>query len=243
MSSIVRAKYGSRRFSELPERFSSAVQHGECAGSSLATAGKLRQRVAKRGLDLLVASALLVLWTPFLVTVALLVRVDGGPALFRHERIGRGGRPFICYKIRTMGVDAEVRLAKLLDENPQARAEWLANQKLEDDPRVTSLGRWLRRTSLDELPQLFNVLRGDMSMIGPRPVVRDELARYGVEIPHYLRERPGLTGLWQISGRNDLTYEERVWLDGWYLRNMSLVGDLKILVKTCWVVIHGRGAH
>lgn len=238
-----RAKYGSRRFTEQADICSSILQQGGRRGSSFPAVGTLWRQVAKRGMDLIVASVLLVFCTPFVVIIALLVRLDGGPALFRHRRIGRGGRTFVCYKFRTMTMDAEAHLASILAESPRARTEWLANHKLVDDPRVTPIGRWLRRTSLDELPQLVNVLKGDMSMVGPRPVVRDELARYGVEIPQYLRARPGLTGLWQISGRSDLSYKDRVRLDGWYLRNMTLVGDLKILVRTCWIVIHGRGAH
>ena len=201
------------------------------------------RRAVKRAIDVVGASILLVLLAPVLGVIALLVRLDGGAALFRHERIGRWGRPFGCYKYRTMVVDAEALLPKLFARDPSAREEWQATQKLKDDPRVTPIGRWLRRTSLDELPQLLNVLRGEMSLVGPRPIVRDELVRYGTEAWHYLRERPGLTGLWQVSGRNDLTYEDRVRLDGFYLRNISVVGDLRILFRTCWIVIRGRGAH
>jgi lipopolysaccharide/colanic/teichoic acid biosynthesis glycosyltransferase len=240
MQSIVRAS-SDRQHAAEPTGIP-ILYDGERHEYRLSEIGKQWSQAAKRGMDLAGASALILLTAPLLAAVALLVRLDGGRALFRHERIGRGGRPFVCYKFRTMVVDAEARLARLLTENPRARAEWLADQKLRDDPRVTPIGRWLRRTSMDELPQLLNVLRGDMSLVGPRPVVRDELARYGAEIPHYLRERPGLTGLWQVSGRNDLTYEDRVRLDGWYLRNKTLVGDLKILVRTCWIVVHGRGA-
>jgi exopolysaccharide production protein ExoY len=242
MQSIVRASSDRRRAAEPTHVRTPILYDGQRHEYGPSEIGKQWSRAAKRGMDVAVASALILLSTPFLAAVALLVSLDGGPVLFRHERIGRGGRPFVCYKFRTMVVDAEASLARLLTENPCAQAEWLASQKLRDDPRVTRIGRWLRRTSLDELPQLLNVLRGDMSLVGPRPVVRDELARYGAEIPHYLRERPGLTGLWQVSGRNDLTYDDRVRLDGWYLRNKTLVGDLKILVRTCWIVIHGRGA-
>lgn len=159
------------------------------------------------------------------------------------RRIGRGGRPFYCYKFRTMVPNAQEVLEDLLARDPQARVEWERDRKLRDDPRVTRLGHWLRRLSFDELPQLFNIPRGDMSLVGPRPVVEEELGRYGPARIYYEMVRPGLTGLWQISGRNDLDYERRVALDTWYVRNWTLWYDIVILFRTLVVVPARAGAY
>ncbi len=200
-------------------------------------------RVVKRAFDVAGSALLLVALAPLLAWIAWQVVRTGRPVLFEHERIGREGRPFRCYKFRTMVPDADRVLANLLARDPESRAAWSRDFKLRDDPRVTPIGAWLRRTSFDELPQLWNVLRGDMSLVGPRPVVAAELARYGDAVRYYLDSRPGLTGLWQISGRNDVDYAERVALDAWYIKNWSLWYDVVILVKTVRVVLDGKGAY
>jgi undecaprenyl-phosphate galactose phosphotransferase len=177
-----------------------------------------------------------------MLIIYLIVRLGGKPALFSHIRVGEGGRKFACYKFRTMCIDADQRLEKMLAENIEIRNQWETFQKLPSDPRVTPIGHFLRRTSLDELPQLFNVIVGDMSLVGPRPVCEEELARYGEDSEHYLICRPGMTGLWQISGRNLLTYEDRVYLDSLYARRRSLLVDIVIMLFTIKVVISRDGA-
>ncbi|WP_240756653.1 sugar transferase [Roseicella aquatilis] len=205
---------------------------------------RLLQPALKRGLDILGAGLLLLVLAPLFLLLALLIRADGGPALYAHERVGRGGRRFGCLKFRSMVVDSQARLAALLDADPAARAEWEATRKLKDDPRVTRIGRILRATSLDELPQLINVLRGEMSLVGPRPVVAAELAEhYGAAAEAYLSVRPGVTGLWQVSGRSDTSYAARVALDAEYARTASLRTDLRILSRTPMVVLSRRGAY
>ncbi|TDH64094.1 sugar transferase [Dankookia rubra] len=198
----------------------------------------------KRGLDILGAGLLLLLTAPAFALIALQVRADGGPVFYAHERVGRGGRRFGCLKFRSMVTDSQARLATLLDADPAARAEWEATRKLRDDPRITRIGRLLRATSLDELPQLINVLRGEMSLVGPRPVVAAELAsHYGTAAEHYLSVRPGITGLWQISGRSETSYDTRVALDTQYATNPSIWTDLRILLRTPVVVLSRRGAY
>ncbi len=200
-------------------------------------------RILKGAFDQVVAAILLVLFAPLMLSIALLARMDGGPALYRHRRIGAGGQAFDCVKFRTMVMDADRVLQRVLQENPAAAAEWAETQKLRQDPRITWLGRFLRRSSLDELPQLLNVLRGEMSLVGPRPIVQAEIARYGENIDYYYEAKPGLTGLWQVSGRNDTSYERRVRLDVWYVRNWTLWHDIAILLKTIPAVFLQRGAH
>lgn len=197
----------------------------------------------KRLVDMVLASLLLLLLAPVLLGLALALRLQGGAALFAHVRVGRHGTPFHCYKFRTMLPDAERRLQELLARDPEARREWEKDFKLRRDPRVTPFGEFLRRTSIDELPQLWNVLRGDMSLVGPRPVVVAELQRYGNRAALYTSVRPGITGLWQVSGRNDTTYEERVSLDAQYVQNWSLSLDWHILWRTLFVVLGRRGAY
>ncbi|WP_261309872.1 sugar transferase [Burkholderia stabilis] len=198
---------------------------------------------AKRVFDVVVATTAVVLLSPLLAAIALAIRADGGPCLYAHTRIGHRGQPFRCLKFRTMMPDADRQLKRLLDTDPHARAEWARDFKLKHDARITAVGRILRRTSLDELPQLINVIRGDMSLVGPRPVISAELARYGADIAYYLAVRPGITGLWQISGRNDTGYASRVALDVRYVRTRSMSGDLRILIKTIGVVARGTGAY
>lgn len=200
-------------------------------------------RILKRTFDIALASALIAVLSPFLLVVSLLIRRDGGSAFFRQTRIGRSGRRFGCLKFRTMVVDAEQRLADVLATCPEARRQWEADHKLKDDPRITPVGAFLRHTSLDELPQLFNVIRGEMSLVGPRPIVEAEIARYGDEIDFYLASLPGITGLWQVSGRNDTSYQRRVQLDRWYTQNWSLWQDIAILCKTLPAVLNRRGAY
>jgi exopolysaccharide production protein ExoY len=193
---------------------------------------------SKRLLDVVVAVPALLAALPLMVVVALLIRVTGGgSAIFAHERVGCNGRTFPCYKFRTMVRDADVALARHLASNPEAAIEWRETQKLRNDPRVTPVGRLLRKSSLDELPQLINVLRGDMSCVGPRPVTVDELQRYGEHARDYLSVRPGLTGPWQVTGRSNTDFPTRVSLDKHYVRNWSLVSDLAILAKTPFAVL------
>lgn len=201
-------------------------------------------RLFKRVFDIIVSLCGLVVILPVGLIIAIAIRLDSkGPVIFAHRRIGRGGKEFACYKFRSMIVDAETVLERYLAENPAARAEWEREYKLRHDPRITKVGAFLRRTSLDELPQFFNVLRGDMSLVGPRPIVRGEIAKYGDAFADFCLVPPGITGIWQVSGRSDTTYEERVGMDSWYVRNWSVWIDLVYLIKTVGVVLRGRGAY
>lgn len=196
-----------------------------------------------RFLDIVIAATAIVFFLPLLLMIALAIKIaDPGPVFFRHRRIGRGGRSFACWKFRTMVVDAEARLAQILCTDPQAAREWAEHQKLAADPRVTALGNFLRRSSLDELPQLFNVLMGEMSIVGPRPIVETEAARYGQHFAVYCLVRPGITGLWQISGRSDIHYFERVLLDVRYISSRTMLRDLRIIVLTVPSVLAARGS-
>jgi exopolysaccharide production protein ExoY len=198
----------------------------------------------KRTLDLLGAAALLLCAAPVFLFLALLVRRDGGPAFYGQERVGLHGRRFRCFKFRSMVTDSQDRLEALLASDPAARAEWEATRKLKQDPRVTRVGAFLRKSSLDELPQLLNVLRGEMSLVGPRPVPAAELAaNYGAAAEHYVSVKPGITGPWQISGRNDTSYDQRVALDVQYAIRPSLWRDIGILLRTPAVVLLRRGAY
>jgi exopolysaccharide production protein ExoY len=188
---------------------------------------------SKRLIDIVLAASGIVLLAPLLIIcfVATVV-VSPGPALFRHRRVGFNGRYFDCLKFRTMVTDAEERLRALLESDPSAAAEWATNHKLRHDPRVTAIGEILRKSSLDELPQLFNVLRGEMSIVGPRPVTEEELIRYSSAKGAYLACRPGITGLWQVSGRSTTTYSKRVACDTFYAYRWSLALDAKIVIVT-----------
>lgn len=200
-------------------------------------------RPSKRAFDVAASIALIVLFGPLLLLIALAVRCDGGPALFGHRRIGAAGTSFRCWKFRSMVLDSETVLARTLATDPMARAEWDKDFKLRKDPRVTPLGAFLRKSSLDELPQLFNVLKGEMSLVGPRPIVAAEVERYGQAMEEYRACKPGITGLWQVSGRNDVDYAERVELDRRYAWNWSLKGDFVILFRTLGVVVRRSGAY
>ncbi len=200
------------------------------------------ERVCKRGLDVLGALLLALVFSPLIVGILITMLRSKESAIFAHKRVGRGGRDFNCLKFRTMVPNAEKLLAELLVEDPVRRAEWNRDQKLRDDPRATRLGRFLRRTSLDELPQIWNVLKNDMSLVGPRPVTREELLRYGRSKDVYVTVKPGITGLWQVSGRSNTDFRRRVAIDVCYVRNQGVLLDLWILAKTTVVVVGRRGA-
>jgi exopolysaccharide production protein ExoY len=194
--------------------------------------------------DVTGALVLLIVALPFLVVLALALKLDSpGPIFFTQRRMGFGGRDFMCFKFRTMCQNSEAALSRHLFSSPVARAEWARDHKLRNDPRITRLGGLVRRLSLDEFPQLINILRGDMSLVGPRPIVRSEIARYGRYFEDYCRVRPGLTGLWQVSGRNDVSYRRRVSIDCFYVRNKSLWFDTKIVLRTIPVVLGAKGSY
>lgn len=196
-----------------------------------------------RALDILISTLALVFFAPLLVLIAVAIAcTDPGPVFFRHRRVGLGGKTFGCWKFRTMVVGAEERLAEILARDPEAAREWAESQKLTHDPRVTWLGNFLRRSSLDELPQLFNVLLGEMSIVGPRPIVETEAARYGEHFALYCLVRPGITGLWQISGRSDIHYFERVLLDVRYVSSRTVLRDMRIILLTVPSVLAARGS-
>jgi exopolysaccharide production protein ExoY len=188
---------------------------------------------SKRAADFILALCGVVLLAPFLVICyAAVACFSPGPVLFRHKRVGFNGKRFDCLKFRTMAIDAPERLSRHLETDPAAAAEWTATRKLRHDPRVTTFGAILRKSSLDELPQLFNVLKGDMSIVGPRPVTEEELGRYSDAINAYYACRPGITGLWQVSGRSTTTFQRRIVLDSYYAHHWSMVLDAKIIVAT-----------
>lgn len=198
----------------------------------------------KRAMDLAIAIPVLVFTSPLLILIYCLLKiVDPGPALFTQLRVGRDGQTFLVYKFRTMRIDAAARLNTLLATDQAAAIEWAHFQKLRNDPRVTTLGRLLRKTSLDELPQLLNILRGEMSVVGPRPVTSSEIHRYAGEYQFYTAVRPGVVGLWQVSGRNKLTYDARVALDVKYVKTWTIWSDVMILLRAIPVVLFGRGAY
>jgi len=200
--------------------------------------------IEMRILDVIGSALLILAFAPLMVFIALAIIItDPGPALFKQRRIGKNGKPFDCYKFRTMVIDAEDRLDALLASDPAARAEWERDQKLRRDPRVVGIGSFLRKSSLDELPQLWNVLKGDMSMVGPRPILPDESLRYGKYLAFYCAVRPGITGLWQISGRNDVSYRRRIAFDVIYARKGKVADNLKILALTVPSVLASKGSY
>lgn len=204
---------------------------------------KRSSRILKRIMDILGSLLLIILLLPLLILIYWLVRKDGGYAIYGHPRIGQNGKKFNCLKFRSMVVNADEVLEKLLESDPIAKVEWEKDFKLRNDPRITSIGKWLRRTSLDELPQLFNVLAGQMSLVGPRPIISDELEYYQEDVDYYLMAKPGMTGLWQVSGRNNVDYKTRVYFDAWYVKNWSLWNDIAILFKTINVLRSREGAY
>lgn len=211
--------------------------------SELATGSRHADNVFERTLDIAIALTMLVFLAPVMALTAIAVGFTSpGPVIFKQTRVGMNGRPFGCLKFRTMRIDAEEYLAHLLATQPELQAQWDCDQKLRSDPRITSIGAFLRETSIDELPQLLNVIRGDMSLVGPRPIVEDEAARYGRYITSYFSVRPGLTGMWQVTGRNDSSYRRRVAADVLYARERSTWLNLKIMLATVPAVVFGRGA-
>ncbi|OKB68780.1 UDP-phosphate galactose phosphotransferase [Serratia marcescens] len=204
---------------------------------------KRTSRFLKRAFDIVGSASIIVLLSPVLIMLSYLVGRDGGNAIYGHERIGRDGHKFKCLKFRSMVTNSQEVLQNLLQNDPEARKEWDKDFKLKNDPRITRVGQFIRKTSLDELPQLFNVLRGEMSLVGPRPVIEKELERYAGDVDYYLMAKPGMTGLWQVSGRNDVDYDTRVYFDAWYVKNWSLWNDIAILFKTINVVLKRDGAY
>ncbi|WP_284312909.1 sugar transferase [Labrys miyagiensis] len=201
-------------------------------------------QLSKRGFDVAVSSAALIFLLPLIAAMAgALLILQGRPLFIRHNRVGLGGKSFPCLKFRSMVVNADLTLRAHLRDNEAARQEWEETHKLKNDPRITPIGRFLRKSSVDELPQLINIILGDMSLVGPRPIVRDEIVRYGLHIEDYKRVRPGLTGLWQISGRNDTSYHDRVALDVRYVREWSFWRDLSIIAKTVPAVLKSSGSY
>lgn len=207
------------------------------------TVGRQPSERLKRSFDVAAAAAMLLMFMPLFGLICFILLTQGRPLLIRHRRVGRGGETFPCLKFRTMVVDSDAVLQRHLAEDPAAREEWEASRKLKNDPRVTALGRVLRKTSIDELPQLLNVLRGEMSLVGPRPIVPAEVIHYGIHIERYHEVRPGLTGAWQISGRSDVSYEQRVALDCDYVAGRSFRRDLGILVRTVPAVLKSKGSY
>jgi lipopolysaccharide/colanic/teichoic acid biosynthesis glycosyltransferase len=199
---------------------------------------------AIRALDVVLATIALLILAPLMLLIAAIIYVlDPGPIIFAHQRIGLGGVAFPCLKFRTMVVDADARLRNLLESSAEAREEWERDHKLRDDPRVIGIGRFLRKLSLDELPQLINVLRGEMSLVGPRPIVVGEIIRYGRYFQHYCAVRPGITGLWQVGGRNDVSYRRRVAYDVTYSRLRSCAMNVRIIAFTVPSVLLQRGSY
>ncbi|WP_096786101.1 sugar transferase [Rhodobacter sp. CZR27] len=197
----------------------------------------------KRLIDIFIAVTALVALAPLMIGVALIIWLgSNGPILYGHQRVGFGGRTFRCWKFRSMVVDGDVVLERYLRANPDAQREWERDRKLRRDPRVTPIGAVIRMLSIDELPQLFNILAGEMSVVGPRPVVAAELRRYRGSAGHYLRTRPGLTGMWQVSGRSDLSYRQRVLLDRYYVMRWTVMADIAIILRTIPAVLRSRGS-
>lgn len=200
-------------------------------------------KASKRTFDVLFALICLTFFSPLFVVLYFLIVRDGGSAFYGHERIGRNGKKFKCWKFRSMAVNSQELLKELLENNEAARQEWEKTFKIINDPRITPIGNFLRKTSLDELPQLLNILKGDMSTVGPRPVTLQELDMYGQYLKYYLNSRPGLTGLWQVSGRSNVDYDTRVKLDTDYIKNWTFIKDILIIFKTLKVVLKKEGAY
>jgi lipopolysaccharide/colanic/teichoic acid biosynthesis glycosyltransferase len=226
------------------QRSVNTSQHGESSSQAIRPETETISAAFVRMLDIIVASIAIVVLAPLLLGTALMIALSrSGPVLFRQSRIGRDGVLFTCLKFRTMHRDSDAMLAELLANCPQARAEWAEDQKLRHDPRVSAFGRFIRRASIDELPQLWNVLTGDMSIVGPRPIVASEAPRYGRYIRHYQATRPGITGVWQVNGRNDTSYRRRIACDVVYSRSVSIATNLRIIFCTVPVVLKARGAY
>ena len=205
---------------------------------------KIDYQHSKRMMDIV----LIILFLPIILSLLLLISIcqklldRKGKIFYKHTRVGRLGKEFELWKFRTMYPDSETIFVDIIQKTPSLAAEWKIHQKLRVDPRITPFGMLLRKTSLDELPQFLNIIRGDMSLVGPRPITHAEILKYGNVYPHYIKSYPGLTGLWQVSGRNNLEYSDRVKIDKYYLTNCSFFFDFKILLKTPWVVLLRKGA-
>lgn len=199
-------------------------------------------RFIKRFIDILISSMSLIILSPLFIIIPIIIKLDGGIILYGHKRIGFKGDEFKCWKFRSMKADSKEILIKLLEKDENIRMEWEVSFKIKNDPRVTKIGKFLRKTSLDELPQLWNVLKGNMSLVGPRPIVQDELKYYKNYESYYLSTRPGITGVWQVNGRSNTTYKQRVKFDVWYANNWSIWNDIVILCKTIKIVLLGKGA-
>jgi Undecaprenyl-phosphate galactose phosphotransferase WbaP len=198
----------------------------------------------KRCLDIILVTVGGIIILPFLLVIALLIKISSpGPVLYKHKRLGQNGRELQVYKFRSMIADADKKLKAMLEADPELRAEWEISFKLKDDPRITGIGKFLRRTSFDEFPQLINIIKGEMSLVGPRPVTQGEVGRYGEDFGRIFSVKPGMTGLWQVSGRSDTDYEERIAYDSYYLRSWSVWIDMWVLYKTVGVVFRGKGAY
>lgn len=226
----------------IPVASASAVNPGPSV--TPAAAAWARPSALGRAFDVTVALAAILVFLPFLLLAALAIKLSApGPVLFVQQRVGRDGRLFPCLKFRSMVVDAKDVLENLLASSPEARAEWDRDQKLRADPRITPIGALLRKSSLDELPQLFNILAGHMSVVGPRPIIEAEVCRYGARFSAYCAVRPGLTGLWQVSGRNEVSYDARVRLDAFYAMRKSTLYDMVICLRTVPAVLGSRGVY
>ncbi len=225
------------KVSRVPGEFTDPLT-GSLTGSLTGAKG-LYRRFFKRAFDVVIVLLLALMVLPLLLVFGVLIRLDGGPAFYSQPRVGRNGRIFRFWKLRSMTVDADRRLAELLESDAAARAEWITTQKLKNDPRITPLGRVLRKTSLDELPQLWNVVRGDMSLVGPRPMMPNQTKLYPGHA--YYSLRPGLTGFWQISDRNESSFASRAAFDADYSRRLSFLTDMLVLAATAWVVVRGTG--
>lgn len=204
---------------------------------------KRSSKLLKRSMDIILSLIFILFFSPLLCSIFFMIWKEGGNVIYKHSRIGQNGKRFNCWKFRSMVINSEQVLSELLKSNPEAKEEWETDFKLKNDPRITKIGKFLRQTSLDELPQLFNVLLGQMSLVGPRPIIEEELVYYQNNIDYYLMAKPGMTGLWQVSGRNNVDYETRVYFDSWYVKNWSLWNDIAILFKTVEVVLKRKGAY
>ncbi len=235
------------KISRLPlinSEFFNSINH---KGMALYVKNKLLhegERAIKAFFDKVLSITLFILFLPVILVLYVVVYISTkGDPVYKQKRVGKDGKLFHIYKFRTMHADADKMLEEILENDPVRKAEWQREFKFKDDPRVTRVGRFLRRTSLDELPQLYNVFQGKMSLVGPRPIIPDEIPKYGEYFDYFTAVKPGITGLWQVSGRNDISYEERVRLDVWYVRNWSLELDIMILVKTAAIVLMRKGSY
>lgn len=234
---------GTLAFNHIPQDHAQIETDRDNSASTRMGLSRSGKSFLKRVLDIAIAGSALLFVAPLMLMIALIIKLqDGGPVLFAHKRIGKRNQAFSCLKFRSMVTNAQARLDAYLEDDPEARREWELSQKLHRDPRITPIGLFLRKSSLDELPQLINILRGDMSLVGPRPIVQAEVPRYGDKIGVYCSTRPGLTGLWQVSGRSDTSYDFRVNLDVSYVNDWNLGKDFLIIAKTIPVVFAARGA-